>query len=321
MNKSFFSSILVLQLLVLSSCKKESSGEQDFSAFEQGTDWESKNLVGKVKSITNYKATYLDSDGKKTREPIKTLREEFTEFGSTKRTEYYDDFGSLIQTTTNEFDENQFFVKSLTTHHLRPHKSLMTIEHDTLNNLAIRNVVINDTINFKYIEEYDENDQLLRQTSIENSDTVVWTAKQKFDGKNRLIFKEVLPSNDDEPQTYSYQYDSSGNITESINGNSQMKFKSTSKYNGKTLTERTSYIISADTKEHLQEITEYDKYGNPVISKAFENSELNREFKSKYILHQEGNWIKKVVSLKEHFADSKKFTPAYEETREIEYWK
>ena len=69
-------------------------------------------------------------------------------------------------------------VSTLTTHHLRPHKSLMTIEHDTLNNLAIRNVVINDTINFKYIEEYDENDQLLRQTSIENSDTVVWTATE-----------------------------------------------------------------------------------------------------------------------------------------------
>ncbi|MEZ4808842.1 MAG: hypothetical protein R2819_00665 [Allomuricauda sp.] len=321
MNKAFLTKILLLSFLHFFSCSKEIKSKSDYSAFEQGTDWDSKNLVGKVKSITLYKATYLGTGGVRTREPIKTFREEFTEFGSTKRTEYYDNFGNLSQTTINEFDENQFFIKSLTTHYFRPHKSLMTIEHDTINNLAIRNVIINDTINFKYIDEYDQNEQLIKQTSIENSDTIVWTAKQKFDGKNRLIFKEVLPSNDDEPQIYSYKYDTSGNIVESINGNSQMKFKSISKYKGKTLTVRTDYIISADTIEHLQEITEYDERTNPVILKIYENSELNREFKNKYLLDDRGNWIKKIVSLKEHFAGSKKFTPAYVETREIEYWK
>ena len=321
MNKSLFKVIIASQLLALFSCKNESSSELGFSTFEEGTDWESKNLVGEVKSITLYKATYLNGNGKKTREPIKTLKEEFTNFGSIKKTEYFDSFGNLSQSTTNEFDENNFIVKSLTTNHFRPYKSLMTIEHDTINNLAIRDVFVNDTINFKYIEEYDENEQLIKQTNIENGDTVVWIAKQKFDRKNRLIFKEVLPSNDDEPQTYSYKYDSSGNIIESINGNNQMKFKSTSKYDGKTLTERTDYMISADSKEHLQEITEYDNYGNSIISKVFENSELNREFKNKYMLDKKGNWIEKVVSLKEHFANSKNFTPTYVETREIEYWK
>lgn len=87
------------------------------------------------------------------------------------------------------------------------------------------------------------------------------------------------------------------------------------------MTESTDYMISADTKEHLQKITEYDKYANPIILKIFENSELNWELKNKYVLDKKGNWIKKVVSLKEHFANSKNFTHAYVETREIEYWK
>ena len=311
---------LLLLLLVLCNCKNERNEVRDFSAFEKETDWESKNLRGRVKSLSIYKATYLNEESDETREPIQTLREEFTEFGSTKMTEHFDNFGNLSQTIINEFDENQFFIRSLTVDKLRPYKSLMTIKYDTINNVAVRNVVLNDSLNLKSIEEYDENKQLIRQTNIEKGDTVVWTAIQEFDDNNRLTFKEVTPSNDEESQIFSYKYDNSGNIIESINGNDWMKFKSVSEYEGETLLRRTDYVISADTKERLTEITEFDEYSNPTSIKIFEESELNREFNNKYVLDRKGNWIEKVVSFKEHYADSKNFTPAFVETRKIEYW-
>ena len=114
MNMRLINKFYLPFLLLLLSCQNESSSEQASSVIEKGTDWESKNLYGKVKFITQSKATYLDSKGKKPREPMKTLSEEFTEFGSIKRTEYFDDLGQLSQTTVNEYDENEFLVKSIT---------------------------------------------------------------------------------------------------------------------------------------------------------------------------------------------------------------
>ena len=320
MNKIYSYSNLLLLLVVLCNCKSETNEARDYTAIEKDTDWESKNLRGKVKSIAVHKATYLNTDGAKTREPILTFTEKFTEFGSTKMTEYYDNFGNLSQTTTNEFDANEFFIKSLTIDELRPYQSLMTIKYDTIRSVVVRSVVLNDSLNFKTIEEYDENEQLIRQTNIEKGDTIVWIAIQKYDENNRLIFKELFPSNDESPQMFSYKYDQRGNIIESINGTEWMKFKSISVYDGNTLRQRTDYVVSADTKERLTEITLFDKYSNPTNLKIYEDSELNREFNYKYVYDGIGNWIEKVVFFKEHYANSKNFTPAHIEKREIEYW-
>lgn len=276
-----------------------------------------------MKSITWFKGTYLDNNGKKTREPIKTFDEEFTELGASKKTEYFDDFGNLTQSTVNEFDEKGFLVKSITINEngYRPFKSITTIKHDTIENLIIRSSTINDSLNFKYIEEYNEKGPLIKNTSIENGDTIVWTSKQEYNKHNKITFEEVTPSNGEEPKFFSYEYDSLGNVVQSINGNKWMRHKAISKYKNHHLVLDSLFVISADEKEHLSEITEYDNFLNPINVKIYEESELNRELKNRYEMDKYGNWIRKVVSLKEHFANSKSFTPAYVETREIEYWK
>ena len=285
-------------LLLFLSCQNETSREQASPIIEKGTDWESKNLYGKVKSIALYKATYLDSKGQKTREPIKNYNEEFTEFGSSKKMEYFDDFGDLSQSTVNEFDENEFLVKSTTINEngYRPFKSSTTIEHDTIKNLIIRNSILNDSLNFKYIEEYNEKGILMKNTSIENGDTILWTSKQEYNKDNKIISEKVSPSNDDEPQIFKYKYDSHHLVLDS------------------------TFNIGADEKERLSQITEYDNFTNPINVKIYEKSELNRELKNSYEMDKKGNWVKKKVALKEHFANSKTFTPAYVETRQIEYW-
>jgi len=322
MNKCLLNKFYFPFLLLFLSCQNETSREQTSPIIEKGTDWESKNLYGKVKSIALYKATYLDSKGQKTREPIKNYNEEFTEFGSSKKMEYFDDFGDLSQSIVNEFDENEFLVKSTTINEngYRPFISSTTIEHDTIKNLIIRNSILNDSLNFKYIEEYNEKGKLMKNTSIENGDTIVWTSKQEYNKDNKIILEKVSPSNDDEPQIFKYKYDSLGNVIESINGNKWMKFKTISKYEGHHLVLDSTFNIGADEKEHLSQITEYDNFTNPINVKIYEKSELNRELKKSYEMDKKGNWVKKTVALKEHFADSKIFTPAYVETREIEYW-
>ena len=84
---------------------------------------------------------------------------------------------------------------------------------------------------------------------------------------------------------------------------------------------QTSYTISADLKKHKNNITEFDILYNPINSKEFEDSKLNRELKFDYEFDKNGNWIKKNVSMKEHFNNSKEFVPIYVDTRKISYWK
>lgn len=70
---------------------------------------------------------------------------------------------------------------------------------------------------------------------------------------------------------------------------------------------------------HLDEETEYDSLYNPIDLKIYHDSKLNRELKYSYEYDKSGNWIKRNISLKEYFADSKKFTPVYNEIRKIKY--
>ena len=49
--------------------------------------------------------------------------------------------------------------------------------------------------------------------------------------------------------------------------------------------------------------------------------QYHRELKFDYEFDENGNWIKKNVSMKEHFNNSKEFVTIYVDTRKISYWK
>jgi len=321
MFKSFFCKILLPTILLLFSCKNEETVERDSLEFKSGTDWESRGLFGEVKSATVSKATFVDTDRKKTREPSITFREIFTDFGSLEKTESYDNFGGLIQTTTNEFDENERLIKSNHYANFRPSKTVTIIEYDTLSNITVWNMMVNDSLEYKAIEKSDPNGELIEKVSIHNNDTIVSKATIEYDENDRIILKKVISTNQYDNEFFKYKYDESGNIIESVTGNDGMKFKSISKYSDNHMILDSLFVISADNKEHLSEITTYDKFFNPINQKIFEKSELNRELKNIYEMDKKGNWIKRTVYMKEHFADSKIFKQAYVEIREIEYWK
>ena len=116
------------------------------------------------------------------------------------------------------------------------------------------------------------------------------------------------------------KYDQNGNIVESINGFDNFKMKTITIYIAGRISKIEYHSIFDDSEQLLESVTEFDKYYNPLNEKTYQDSKLKRETKNEYKFDNNGNWIEKTVSLKEHFYNSKKFVAIYIESRKIEYW-
>ena len=307
--------ILILSLFV--SCKKELNIQPKYTDFE--TDLEARNLFGKVKELSQFRANIKGSDKSQTEKLIINLKESFNKNGFVKSTEYFDTFGITQQTTENFYDANNYLQKSITNGQNFPEKMIELIERDTIKKTAFRKIVINDSLNYEFQSTFGKLDRIEKQTRIENGDTTLINYNYKLDSNDYVIFFEEIGGN--EKNINEYKYDENGNVVESINGTDFFKIKTVTNYKDNRIIKVEHYNISADLKQHLESITEFDNYYNPINKKTYQNSELNRETKNEYEFDNNGNWIKKTVYLKEHFANSKKFIPIYIEKRNIKYWK
>tara|TARA_R110002051_G_scaffold113010_2_gene185710 strand:- start:897 stop:1910 length:1014 start_codon:yes stop_codon:yes gene_type:complete len=308
--------ILILSLFI--SCKNELNIQSKYSDFE--TDLEARNLFGKVKEFSQFRANIKSSEKKETEKSTINLKEVFTKNGSLKKSEYFDSFGKTQQTTENNYDEKGNLLKTITLNHNYPKKMVEELIHsDSLNRMESRIITINDTLNYQFILNFDQFDNIKRQLKIENKDTMIVNFKYEYDSKKRLIKSEQLEKNN--KSINEFKYNENGNVIESIFTSDFFKFKTVKTYVNKRLSKIENYSISKELKQELESITEFDNYYNPISKKTYQNSELNRETKNEYEFDNNGNWIKKTVYLKEHFANSKKFIPIYIENREIKYWK
>lgn len=229
-----------------------------YSNFE--TDLEERHLFGKVKEFSQYRANIKSSDISQTKKPIINLKEEFTEFGSVLITEYFDNFGKTLQTTENIFDENDFILKSITTNKSFPQKMITQIERDSIKKTESRIIIINDTLKYEFQLKFGKQNRIEKQIKIEKGDTIIVSYNYKFDSNNNVIKVEEIDKN---TKTVSeYKYDENGNVLESINGTDYFKIKSITKYKNNRIIEVQNYNISADLKEHLESVTEYNKYYN-----------------------------------------------------------
>tara|TARA_R110002049_G_scaffold200901_1_gene371614 strand:+ start:2951 stop:3895 length:945 start_codon:yes stop_codon:yes gene_type:complete len=307
--------ILILSLFI--SCKNKLNIQPKYSDFE--TDLEARNLFGKVKEFSQFRANIKGSDKNQTEKQIIKLKESFNKNGFAKSSEYFDTFGITQQTTENFYDVNNYLQKSITIGQNFPKKMVELIERDTIKKTAFRKIVINDSLNYQFQSTLGKLDRIEKQTRIENGDTTQINYNYKLDSNENVIFVEEIGGK--EKNINEYKYDENGNVVESINGTDFFKIKTVTNYKDNRIIKVENYTISADLKQHLESITEFDNYYNPINEKTYQNSELNRETKNEYEFDNNGNWIKKTVYLKEHFANSKKFIPIYIESREIEYWK
>ncbi len=302
------------------SCKNESELKTDlkptYSDFEN--DRQQRNLYGKVKELEQFKATF--QDGKTTNKPLPVLKEEFSEFGSLTKAEYFDNYGKTTQVDQFYYNENDYLMKSISNNQLANQKTVQLVSYDTINKTTTRTVKINDSLNYKFISTYNNREIITKQVKIQNKDTIVRTYEYIYNDDNKIVLEKEFEEGK-ELSIGTYEYDNENNLIEYFNKYEWMELLKVNEWKNNRISRQTEYTISADLKKHLDELTEYDKLFNPVNSKIYENSELNRELKYDYEFDNFGNWIKRIVAMKEHFANSDKFIPIYIESRKIKYWK
>ncbi|SEM32365.1 hypothetical protein SAMN04488008_1171 [Maribacter orientalis] len=310
--------LLFITLILFSGCKKEFDLKPKYVG--NNTDWEVRGLFGKVKEVRQFKANFKGSDGTQKEKPILNLNEQFERFGSVKMSKYFDPFGEPLQTIKYFHDGSNLLKKVITIGQNTSQKSIETILNDTINKITTRNITYNDSLNFKFIFQYDNSERINTQTKIQNRDTLISNFEYVYDDANNLLKSVESIIGEENGVVNEYKYDDNGNVIETITGPEYYKLKTIKEYKDNILTASNHYTISQDLKEHLNEIIEYDKISNVISEKIFEDGKLNRELKKEYEFDDYGNWIERKVYFKEHFANSKKFVPVYVETRKIKYW-
>ena len=313
---------LFLLLIIVFSCDKNRNNPTDikpkYSNFQN--DWQEKNLFGKVKEIEWYKSTYQDD--KKEGKAILNLKEKFTDFGNLKEISNFDNQGVLIQKNTHKYNNEKFNFKIINKNNQTNSTYIFIRKKDTINKTETRKIFVNDSLNEEVKSFFDENGRVFKQIKIEGNDTTITRNKYKLNNKDKIISETQVRENVDGPIFIEkYKYDEKGKLIKFSHKSFGTEHITKTEWKNGRISKRAHYFISQDLKKHLNEETEYDKLYNPIDSKIYEDSKLNRELKYQYEFDQNGNWIKRNVSMKQYFANSKEFIPIYNETRKIKYWK
>jgi hypothetical protein len=308
--------------IILFKCQKKTELRIDlqpiYSDFENTL--QEKNLLGKVKKIEYFKTTF-QNNGKEDKLILKKV-EKYTDFGEIEKAEYFDNYGKVIQTNFIVYNKNQKFIKSVSISKSDNSKIIQTAKYDSIKKTSEINAFVNDSVSYKMINYFEKNDYPVKQISIKKGkDTTEINYEYNFDGNGKInlaIQKEK--GNEKSITTNLYKYENN-NLIETSLKTEWVEMISETEWKEKRISKRTSYTISEDLKKQIDNITEFDKLYNTINTKEFEDSKLNRELNFDYEFDENGNWIKKNVSMKEHFINSKEFIPIYVEKRKISYWK
>lgn len=307
--------ISILSFLFLIGCSNVDY-KPKYKDFENS--WERENLIGKIKTLEQYKANVIDFETGETEKPIIEFKKVFTEAGNISYQEHFDNFGNLEQYVKNEFDNKGYRIKSLSENFNMNSKSIETAKFDTVIKKQVSaHVIFNDTIDFTAFFKYEKNGNLAEQKSIQNRDTTSNQFVYKYNDKEEILLKKQIQNSEYGVNEYlnEFKYDQNGNLIELSNKSDFGESKSIYKYDGenriKKLTEYSSGQIEKETV--------FDRFYNQTLVCFFVSNALHKEMRYKYKFDNTGNWIKRDVFMKEHFGD-KKTLPIYTETREIKYY-
>ena len=313
--------LLILLLIIGLSCQEKQEYPTDlkptYTDFENS--WDERNLFGKVKDIEWYKTVFQNSDneGKSNLNLIET----FTEFGSLKENSNYGSDGELIQKDIYEYDNQKSHIKTISKNIPAKINYILTVKDDTINKTRTTKVIVNDTFNKQVKIFYDNKDIPSRKIEIEQKDTTNIKFQYNFnDGNKKLAELQIDQNTNDTIYSSKNTYDQKGNLILSSYKLYGSEYITETEWKKGHIKKQTDYTILPDLTKNLNEVIEYDDLFNPINSKIYENSKINRELKYEYEFDDKGNWIKREVSMKENFTGSKKYKPIYVETRKIKYW-
>jgi hypothetical protein len=306
---------LLGSLLILSCSNTEYSPK--YSDFDN--DWERENLIGKVKTIEQYKANVTDSRIKDDEIPIIQIKKEFTETGKISYEEYFDSFGRLEYYNRNEFDSKDYKVNSTSENFVTSSKSVQTNTFDTLINKIISvNINFNDSSYLSGFFKYDKKDNLIAQLSIENGDTTSNIFEYNYAVNGKILSKKQIQRTENGIYEYlnEFKYNLDSNLIELKNISEFSETSITYEYDNKSRIKK----IAESNYGKIEKETFFDKFYNQTLVKFYNNGSIIKEMQFDYELDKTGNWIKRKVFVKEHTSQEIKWIPIYSEIRKIEYY-
>ena len=297
--------------------------------FDFENSWESENLIGRVKTIEQYKAKVNNFKMGEKDLPLIQFKKEFTDIGDISFEEHYGDSGQIESFIKNEYNKNGQRIKSTSKDFLFPSKSTVTSEFNTAGKLSSASIYQNDTLDEKDMLEYNSSGKLMTVTSIGNKDTTIAKYEYKYNETGKLLWKKrtsTIKNNKDE-NFIGFKYDQHGNLIELLNKSvanegfdgdvmPYVEIKTIYEYDLKNRIQKTIKYKSGN----LEEETEFDEFYNHTLIKFYDKGALDREMKYEYQFDSKGNWIERKVFLKQDFSRDKNWIPVFVETRKIEYY-
>lgn len=291
---------------------------------------ESENLIGRVKTLEQYKAKVNNFITGEKDIPLIEFKKEFTENGNISNEEHYGDSGQITSFIKNEYNKNGQTIKSTSKYLLIPLNSTVTNEFNIAGKLISSSIYQNDTLYEKDKFEYDSSGKLIAVTIIQNTDTSSGKYEYKYNDNGKILWKkqtETIKNNRHE-NFIEFKYDQSGNLIEllskAISDNGTLdkpvpdyEIKTAYEYDRKNRIKKTIKYESGK----IEEEKEYDKFYNQILVRFYVSGALSREMKYEYEFDAIGNWIERKVFLKQNYAQDKNWIPIFVETRKIEYYK
>jgi len=307
--------ITILSFLLFLGCNNKDY-KPKYKDFENSLEHE--NLIGKVKTLEQYKANVTNFETAETGKPIIEFKKEFTITGNISYQEYFNNLGNVEQSVKNEFDNKGYRIKSVSENFTQNSKSIGTAKFDTLIKKQVSaHVIFNDSIDFVAYFKYDKNGNLVEHKSIQNGDTTSNNFKYKYNDKEEILLKKQIQNSEYGTNEYinEFKYDFKGNLIEISNKSDFGESKLTYEYEGENrIIKTTEYSEGQIAKE-----TVFDKFYNQVLIRFYESNTLHKEIIYEYKFDKIGNWIQREASMRECFGDNKTL-PIYAETRKIEYY-
>jgi len=309
--------IIFFVLILIIGCTNNVEKRIKYGDFEN--DWERDYVFGQVRSIKQYKANVIDFESGNIEEPIIEYKKNYTNFGKVIDHEIFDNFGKLIQLTKNEYNNKEQRVKSISENYLIPSKTIETAVYNEKGEQIIANIVMDDTLNFKAMLDFDNHGNLVSQINNQNGDSTSMSFEYKYNDRGNILWKKQIEKSEFGTNEYinEFKYDQFGNLIE-------LFFKS-------ELSGDMKSIYEYDQKNRIKKVIQYklgqienetlfDKYYNQILVKYYNEGTLNKEMKYEYVFDSNGNWVERKAFIKENSNTAKKFILIFVETRKIEYY-
>jgi hypothetical protein len=308
--------IKLLGFLFILSCSNTEYSPK-YSNFDN--DWERENLIGKVKTIEQFKANVTDSKKKETEKPVIQVKKNFTETGMLSYIEHFDSFGNLEYYIRNEFDSKGYRLKSISENYILNSKSVEeNIFDPTIGKLISTNINYSDSTYLKGFFKYDKKGNLIEQLSIENKDTTKNKFEYIFDTSGNIVSRKQIQKTEDSKYEYrnGYKFNQDNNLIELKSSSEFSETELAYEYDNRNRIKK----IAEFNNGELQKESFFDKLNNQTLVKFYNNGSLSKEMKFEYDLDKTGNWIKRLVFINEHSSQRKSWLPIYNETRKFEYY-